>query len=156
MHKAAIITRKLEFDAGHRVWGHESKCAHLHGHRYVAEVSVTAPRLDSIGRIIDFSVIKSLVGTWIDNNWDHNILLNSADPLLTEVWQAKDESLSRAVFGDKAPFVMPWAQNPTAETMAAELFRISCALLNPKGMTVRNVRIYETPNCWADHSMETI
>ena len=35
----AVITRKLEFDAGHRVMNHESKCATCHGHRYVLEVT---------------------------------------------------------------------------------------------------------------------
>ena len=49
------ITRRLEFDAGHRVYQHESKCNHVHGHRYVVEVEATGT-LDGLGRIIDFSV----------------------------------------------------------------------------------------------------
>ncbi|HCX34237.1 MAG TPA: 6-carboxytetrahydropterin synthase QueD, partial [Rhodocyclaceae bacterium] len=27
------ITRRLEFDAGHRIPDHLSRCRHLHGHR---------------------------------------------------------------------------------------------------------------------------
>ena len=52
------ITKKLEFDYGHRVLGHEGKCRHLHGHRGVAEVTVYAPSLDNLGRVVDFGAIK--------------------------------------------------------------------------------------------------
>lgn len=132
------ITRRLEFDAGHRVLGHEGKCAHLHGHRYRADVEVTAPALDRLGRVIDFSMVKMLVGGWIDDNWDHNILLHPNDPLL----QCPGE-----VFGPKTPFVMEG--NPTAENMARELFYISRNLLTDHGLEVVSITMYETPNCWA-------
>ena len=34
-------TRKIEFDYGHRVFKHGSKCKHIHGHRGVIEVTAT-------------------------------------------------------------------------------------------------------------------
>ena len=82
------ITRKIEFDAGHRVYGHEGKCAHLHGHRYVAEITVQAEELDGIGRVIDFGAVKKVMKEWIDMCWDHNTLLNADDPLACdeEMW----------------------------------------------------------------------
>ena len=36
-------TRRIEFDAAHRVMGHEGKCKHLHGHRYALEARVATP-----------------------------------------------------------------------------------------------------------------
>jgi 6-pyruvoyltetrahydropterin/6-carboxytetrahydropterin synthase len=47
------ITRRLEFDAGHRIPDHASQCRHLHGHRYALEITLSgrdhpgrpAPRL---------------------------------------------------------------------------------------------------------------
>lgn len=169
------ITKKLEFDAGHRVLGHESKCAHLHGHRYVAEITVSSPSLDSISRVIDFSVVKKLVGSWIDETWDHNILLHMKDPLLAaslpitrsnkaaepEVmdWEqaftrmAKEhvEFSSEPIFGGKIPYIVPNLENPTAEVMARLLFEKAKELLCKEGLTIGNVRLYETPTCWADH-----
>ena len=68
-------TRRFQFCAGHRVHRHESKCRNLHGHNYVLFVTVTAPELDSLGRVIDFSIIKGLVGDWIDSKWDHGFIL---------------------------------------------------------------------------------
>ena len=63
---ARTCTRKLEFDAAHRVMEHESKCRHLHGHRYVAEVTVATSELDGLGRVLDFGLLKTELGGWID------------------------------------------------------------------------------------------
>ena len=35
------ITRRLEFDSGHRIPNHDGQCRHLHGHRYAIEVTLT-------------------------------------------------------------------------------------------------------------------
>ena len=35
------ITRRLEFDAGHRNPDHRSQCRHLHGHRYAMEITLS-------------------------------------------------------------------------------------------------------------------
>jgi len=152
------ITRKLEFDAGHRVLGHETKCKHLHGHRYVAMITVSALGLDSLSRVVDFSVVKAKVGTWIDDNWDHNILLNPDDPLLdaaVDVEKDKDSPMELSdepIWQGKQPFIMGPGQNPTAEVMAHYLFDVSVSLLEKEGLTVERVRLYETPNCYADYT----
>lgn len=132
-----VITRRLEFDAGHRVLGHEGKCRNLHGHRYVVEISVTAQDLDNLGRVIDFGVVKQRMGAWIDEHLDHNMLLHPEDPLveLTDII-------------GRRPFVMPKG-NPTAENIASLLYYQAADMLSE--LTVVRVRVYETPNCWADY-----
>src|SRR5262245_33453245 len=67
-------TRRLQFSAGHRVFQHESKCANIHGHNYVVLLHAEADRLDKIGRVIDFSVLKAKFGTWIEDWWDHGMI----------------------------------------------------------------------------------
>ena len=135
------ITRILEFDAAHRVMGHESKCATMHGHRYKVEITAKAERLDSLGRVIDFSVIKSKIGTWIDENWDHTTIVFKKDEKLVDLLFSIDRI--------KNPFVAGW--NPTAENMAEYLLHIVCAReLENSGVMVTKVRVYETPNCWAE------
>jgi len=47
------ITRRLEFDAGHRIPHHAGKCCHLHGHRYAIELTVSGPVHASICMAID-------------------------------------------------------------------------------------------------------
>lgn len=142
------ITRRLEFDAGHRVLGHEGKCKHLHGHRYRAEITVSALGLDDLSRVVDFSVVKTKVGKWIDTHWDHNILLNPNDPLL----KLDPNTDSSGIWAGKCPYIMDDNENPTAEVIAKHLFNKSVELLEHEGLTVERVRIYETPNCWADYS----
>ncbi len=150
------ITRKLEFDAGHRVLKHESKCRHLHGHRYVAEITVSAFELDSLGRVVDFGVVKQVVGGWIDQHWDHNLILHPEDPLLCVLDGMRDEEAARCavdvlvndVLGGKEPFILD--SNPTAENMSRVLFQISSELLRAYDIKVVRVRLFETPNCWAD------
>jgi 6-pyruvoyltetrahydropterin/6-carboxytetrahydropterin synthase len=135
------VTRKLEFDAGHRVMNHESKCATLHGHRYVVEVTATAPELDLIGRVIDFSVLKARIGSWLDHNWDHTTILWDRD--------AETVALVGACPQFKPPFVAPF--NPTAENMARYLLLHVCPLLMADtGVEVTKIRMWETPNCYAE------
>ncbi len=71
-------TRRIQFCCGHRVHRHEGKCANLHGHNYVLFVTAQGS-LDSVGRVIDFSVLKERIGGWIDQNWDHGFVLGVED-----------------------------------------------------------------------------
>lgn len=133
------ITRRFEFDAAHRVLGHGGKCRFLHGHRYVAEVSVVAPKLDNLDMVVDFSVLKREVGDFIDSKWDHNILLHKDDPQRVHLDQTEE----------RLPFTFD--RNPTAEVIAETLFYIAKAMMKTFHIEVVKVRIYETPNCWADY-----
>lgn len=138
-HKRRItITRRLEFDAGHTVTRHESKCAHLHGHRYVAEIACSSFELDKIGRVIDFGEVKRLVGTWIDENWDHKFLIFAEDP----------RRASLELIDKGSIVVVPY--NPTAENMSKDLHNTAFRLLQGLDIDVDRLRLYETPNGWAD------
>jgi 6-pyruvoyltetrahydropterin/6-carboxytetrahydropterin synthase len=140
------ITRILDADYGHRVWGHEGKCASIHGHRATIEVTVQADELDSIGRVIDFSQIKTLIGGWIDKEIDHRLILNPADPICEIARDTPEED-----FG-KGPFLMPEG-NPTAELLAKLIFN-KCEELLPKEIKIKSIRFWETPNSYADYSGE--
>lgn len=76
-----VATRYHDISCGHRVANHESKCAHLHGHNYRITFECAAEELDNIGRVLDFSVIKSTLCEWLEANWDHHFLIWSEDPI---------------------------------------------------------------------------
>ncbi len=137
-------TRRLQFCCGHRVMRHESKCAHLHGHNYVAFFTASA-QLDDVGRVIDFSVIKERVGGWIDEFWDHGFVLNEED-------EGAIQSVSNFAPKDEVEqklYLMP--KNPTAENMAEHLLNDICpSLFAETGVEITKVRIWETENCYAD------
>ena len=139
-------TRRLEFDSAHRVTRHGSKCRNLHGHRYVAEVTCEADDLDDLDMVVDFGRVKELVGGWLDEAWDHGFIHHPSE----ERWLVD----GAAVAGWKV-YEMP-AGEPTAENMAAHLLEVANDLLSraSAGLRVVHVRLYETPNCWADARLE--
>lgn len=150
------ITKILEFDAGHRVLGHSGRCRFIHGHRYKAEITVEAWKLNELDMVIDFGDVKKLVGGWIDKHWDHNFICHEDDPLMKLCRQMGtgviadeivDSQLKRAF--ERIPFVMPNG-NPTAENMAAILFKEADSLLRDNRIKVLGVRLWETPTCFAE------
>jgi len=132
-------TRKLEFDAAHRVKQHESKCKYLHGHRYVVEVTAHAPSLDALGRVVDFGALKEKLGGWIDENWDHQTILWDQDKALGHAIQAQT---------GQAIFYLP--HNPTAENMALYLLENISPTLFEAPLKITQIILRETPNCWAE------
>ncbi|MCB9795542.1 MAG: 6-carboxytetrahydropterin synthase [Alphaproteobacteria bacterium] len=136
-------TRRLGFDAMHRIPNHESKCAAFHGHRYTAEVTCRAAELDDRGRVVDFGVIKQRVGGWIDERWDHTAILMRGDPdPAVQAIAESNAALGRPVYWLDVP--------PTAENIAAELARVAQELLAETGVEVVAIRMWETPNGFAD------
>ena len=142
MHESAVtqlaLVRQLKFCAGHRLYGHESKCAFFHGHNYRVDVEVVAAgggsEVDSVGRIVDFSLIKRRMLTWLDDNWDHAFLLFEED--------ANGLAAIKLVHPTKY-FVMPW--NPTAENMARYLLEVVApGVLGDLGVVARKVAVWET------------
>ena len=133
-------SRRIEFDAAHRVMQHEGKCRHLHGHRYALEVTFSATGLDALGRIVDFAVIKEKLGGWILTNWDHATILFD-----------KDKALGAAIESHTGQKIFYMPSNPTAENMAEYMMREVCpALFKNDGIRCTHIRLWETPNCFVD------
>lgn len=137
--------RTIHFCYGHRIMGHEHKCATLHGHNGLAEIHATPMAgLDTVGRVIDFSVLKERIGGWIEENWDHTMILCSDDHETLEL-------MNRA---PKCKDVFVLDVNPTAENLAKHLFWHVCPeLLRETGIIVNKVVFWETPNCRAEESL---
>ena len=75
------IAKEIQFDAGHRLMKHEGQCSNVHGHRYRAVLHVEATGVDAVGRVLDFSTIKTGWGGWIVAAWDHAFLFQVGDPI---------------------------------------------------------------------------
>lgn len=151
------VTRKLWFSAGHRVYGHESQCANLHGHNYIVQITAAAERLDDIGRVIDFKVLKDKIDPWLQKNWDHAFLYNEKDLMCEYIFKHLPNNgspLTEELHGMKhysCPF------NPTAEEMANYLLREVCPdLLSATGVIVLEVELWETENCKAHASLDWV
>lgn len=134
-------TRYHDFSTGHRVYGHESKCAHLHGHNYRVHFTITAQDLDSVGRVLDFSVIKAILCEWLEREWDHKFLIYAADPWANDLKRLDPDGVVIVGF------------NPTAENMARHLMEIAPSLL-PGNVKLIKVKIDETRKCSAEYEAQ--
>ena len=139
------VMRQVKFCAGHRLLGHEGKCANLHGHNYTVQFHISGQEVDHLGRVVDFQVINSLFKGWIDDNWDHGFLVWSEDHnAIAALEQVQPNRIYR----------LPY--NPTAENMARYLmFEIAPSLLasvTGYDLKMTKVVIWETENSFAEVS----
>ncbi len=146
-----IASRYHDISFGHRVVGHEGKCRFLHGHNYRIYFDCKANGLDSIGRVIDFGVIKSTLCVWLEQQWDHRFLMWEQDPMLQNL---KNLSL---IYGednqegeDLRNSLVPVPFNPTAENLGQFLLNtVGPSLLKNTGVVLCSVTIDETRKCSA-------
>lgn len=141
------ITRKLEFDAGHRIPDHKSQCRNLHGHRYVLEITLVGNVIEQEGcsdngMIMDFSDVKSLAKEHLVDVWDHAFLAYAKDKAVLEFLDS--------IPGHKTVLI---DSIPTVENLARTAFEILKAAYNDRygtGLRLHKVVLHETPNCWAE------
>ena len=141
------ITRRLEFDAGHRIPDHQSQCRHLHGHRYAIEVTLSGSIIDKAGdaangMVMDFSRVKQLAMAHLVDAWDHAFLTFAGDRTVIDFLATLPGH--KTVVLDRVP---------TAENLARIAFdRLDAVYRDSYGnhLQLERVRLYETPNCWAD------
>lgn len=143
------ITRRLEFDAGHRIPNHNSQCKHLHGHRYAIEITlsgqvITTAGISEQGMVMDFSDVKRIAKERVVDAWDHAFLVYRGDKTVLDFLETLPGH--KTVVLDVVP---------TAENLAKAAFDLlDGAYRDTFGNDLRleNVRLFETPNNWADHS----
>src|SRR3954454_16377910 len=70
------VSREFSFCYGHRLLDYQGKCRHLHGHNGRAVLTLEAQELDRLGMVMDFSHIKRVVNSWIDETLDHRMILH--------------------------------------------------------------------------------
>lgn len=141
------ITRKLEFDAGHRIPDHKSQCRNLHGHRYTLEITLRGATIEEEGSsdngmIMDFSDIKTLAKEHLVDVWDHAFLVYEKD------WTVRDFLAS---LPDHKTVVIN--RIPTVENLAQTAYQILDPVYQDRygtGLRLHKLVLYETPNCWAE------
>ncbi len=113
-----LITRRLEFDACHRIPNHASQCRHLHGHRYALEITLSGEiiRAEGVaeqGMVMDFSAVKDIANAVLVSHWDHAFLVYQGDRAVVDFLASLPEHKTVVL-----------AVVPTAENLAAEAFRM--------------------------------
>jgi len=137
-----IVVKQIEWDMGHRVMNHNSKCKNVHGHRYKMEVSLEGDIISKLGdssegMVLDFADVKIVAMKYVHDILDHGFM----------VWE-KDEKLVN--FFNENPelkkIIVPFTS--TAENIAKWVF----TQLDDKytdifktGLRLKSIRLWETP-----------
>lgn len=149
------ITRTHEICMGHRVMNHEGKCKNLHGHNYIFEFTVRSRiSLDSVGRVVDFSEVKSVLCDWLEKNWDHKFMMCKDDPIFAE---QENESMQSSYSYYNSPThkiftdsVVPVPFNPTAENIADHFLNtVAPDLTRECNWYLWSLKLHETSKCSA-------
>ena len=147
------ITRRLEFDAGHRIPNHNSQCKHLHGHRYAIEITlsgkvITTEGISEQGMVMDFSDVNRIANERVVDAWDHAFLVYRGDKVVLDFLLSLPDH--KTVVLDVVP---------TAENLAMVAFDLlDDAYQNTFGNDLRleRVRLFETPNNWVDYVRDSV
>ena len=115
------VTVKTGFSAAHQLRYYDGKYENLHGHNWIAIVTVETKELDKIGLGVDFVVLKK----------------NVADIL---------SRLDYKNINEVPPFDL---ENPSAENISRWLFGELATLMNSDNARLKRVEIKEFDDCGA-------
>jgi len=115
-----------EFSAAHALRGYRGKCENLHGHNWKVEVHVRGERLDDIGMLVDFTLLKTATRR-VMNYLDHQNL-NELKPFDNEM-------------------------NPSSEHLAGFILHKVAEEINNDRVKVYKVRVWETPSSLATYEV---
>jgi 6-pyruvoyltetrahydropterin/6-carboxytetrahydropterin synthase len=121
----------------------------LHGHRYAIEITLSGEIIategaSEQGMVMDFSDVKHIAKRQLVDAWDHAFLVYRNDTRVLEFLNSLPGH--KTVVLDVVP---------TAENRALSAYNIlNSAYRDTYGnhLQLERVRIYETPNNWADYS----
>lgn len=157
------ITKEFGLIYGHRLWNQTAppcQCRHLHGHsaRVLVTVAAREHQLKN-GMVLDFNTLKefdSLLQTW-----DHKMILDKNDPLVTEwlqrnsFWSVSDGFECQYVHYSEEGFMKEWYESliliecePTSENLCGLIRRWCNHWLFGTGKVCTSVKLFETnKNC---------
>jgi 6-pyruvoyltetrahydropterin/6-carboxytetrahydropterin synthase len=115
-----------EFASAHTLRGYPGACSRMHGHNWKVELEAIATSLDEVGMGVDFKKMKNAANE-VGDEMDHRYL-NELEPF-TEI-------------------------NPTAENIAAYMYREISKRLNSDSITVSAVTLWETDRACVRYSEE--
>lgn len=156
MASSVKITRRVEFDAGHRIPDHKSKCRNMHGHRYTLECTIEGSVQDDrsgseSGMIQDFGDLKLIMMQEIGEPWDHAFLVHEDDEACMAALALLSGNMSsghKTVFLDRVPTVENLVV--LAAIAIGDHMNRYDRVDRYDALKLVHVRLYETPNCWAD------
>lgn len=86
----------IGFPCAHRQHRHGGVCAHIHGYSRSFHYVFGADSLDACGFVVDFGKLR-LLKTWLEDRFDHTLLINGDDPLMPQFRELADAGAAKLV-----------------------------------------------------------
>lgn len=120
------IKVSAEFEAAHRVVGYPGKCDRLHGHSWVVEASVIGSKLDNLGMLVDFKLVKGRLRELLET-LDHRMLnelpaFENINPTAENIAQYVYNEMKKAEFFNdnaKLKYIQVW-ESPKSSVIYTE------------------------------------
>lgn len=120
------IKVSAEFEAAHRVAGYPGKCDRLHGHSWVVEASVIGSKLDNLGMLVDFKLVKGRLRELLET-LDHRMLnelpaFENINPTAENIAQYVYNEMNKAEFFNdnaKLKYIQVW-ESPKSSVIYTE------------------------------------
>ncbi len=116
-----------DFASAHTLRDYPGACSRMHGHNWKVELEAVATRLDDVGMGVDFKVMKEAARE-VGGRLDHQYL-NELEPFKTV--------------------------NPTAENIAAYMYKEISARINSDTIKVTALTLWETERACVRYSEES-
>lgn len=138
------LTKEFSFEAAHSLEGYDGACREIHGHSYRLFVTVkgrpsTEPADPKCGMVMDFGLLKRIVGEEIVARLDHALVLRAMPGNRT-----LRETLARQFSN-----IVEVDYQPTCENMLDDFARRIAARL-PQGVELWSLRLHETATSFAE------
>jgi 6-pyruvoyltetrahydropterin/6-carboxytetrahydropterin synthase len=151
-----FISKEVEFDAGHRVPNHNSKCKNPHGHRYKVRATVRGdlvetPGASSQGMVVDFGDLKRAMTQCIHDVLDHGFIVYQGDEVMQKALEVPYEFGYEA---DQGWNVIIFPYIPTAENLALWCYERLQGSVQAMGIELDSVTVWETPTSTATYAEE--
>ena len=143
-----LIQKEIQFDAGHRVPLHTSKCKNPHGHRYRVEAGLMGELITEgpeSGMVKDFGYVKEVLTHYVHDVYDHGFIVHKED---TKMLEALGISLGGPYISKHGWKTIVVDFIPTAECLARDIYDA----IKTEIPDLVYVKVWETPTSVAAYS----
>lgn len=143
------IAIRHSVEMAHRLWYTPGRCQQIHGHNWRIELMLFGP-VDDNGLLagINFSEIKPAFRRYLDESYDHRLLLNIDDPWSGLLVHSFDHNIVSAKPETGKLGELPGLQtlpvDPTTENFARIIGEYALDNFTVSGLTEVHVRVDET------------
>lgn len=130
LHK---LYKEVFFESAHRLLHYEGKCNRIHGHQFRVEVWLEGEVDPTTQILVDYNVLKGII-----NRFDHQIILNSEDPMVPALSAFQE--------------VITTTGDPTSELLArviADEINMECGQ-GKRPIAVTKIRVWESTSSYAE------